>query len=66
MQLGKHSGAASVSHVYESLGLPLHPGQAGIVLEMVRARAVSTKRPPAPAFLKSIYDKTRPLPREVS
>ncbi len=66
VQLGKHSGAASVSHVYESLGLPLHPGQAGIVLEMVRARAVSTKRPPAPAFLKSIYDKTRPLPREVS
>lgn len=66
VQLGKHSGAASVSHVFSSLGLPLHPDQAATVLEMVRYHAVSTKRAPAPAILKSIYNKTRPLPREIS
>jgi homocitrate synthase NifV len=66
VQLGKHSGAVAVSHVFDTLGLPLHPEQAGVVLEMVRDHAVSTKRAPASAFLKSIYDKTRPLPREVS
>ncbi len=66
VQLGKHSGAASVSHVFDRLGLPLHPDQAGAVLAMVRDHAVSTKRAPKPAFLRSIYDKTRPLPREAS
>ncbi len=66
VQLGKHSGAASVSHVFRSLGLALQPEQAGRVLAMVREHAISTKSPPKPAFLKSIYEKTRPLPREVS
>ena len=66
VQLGKHSGAASVSHVFDTLGLPLHPHQAGAVLEMVRDHAISTKRAPKPALLKSIYAKTRLLPREVS
>jgi len=66
VQLGKHSGAASVSHVFDTLGLPLHPHQAGAVLDMVRDHAVSTKRAPKPAFLRSIYAKTRSCPREVS
>jgi homocitrate synthase NifV len=66
VQLGKHSGAASVAHVFGALGLPLHPDQAGAVLALVRDHAVSTKRAPRPAFLRSIYDKTRPLPREAS
>jgi len=63
VQLGKHSGATSVSHVFDALGLTLEPDQAGIVLEMVRDHAVSTKRAPALDALKSIYDEIRPLPR---
>jgi len=63
VQLGKHSGATSVSHVFDALGLTLEPDQAGIVLKMVRDHAVSTKRAPALDALKSIYDETRPLPR---
>jgi homocitrate synthase NifV len=63
VQLGKHSGTTSVSRVFDALGLTLEPDQAGIVLEMVRDHAVSTKRAPALDALKSIYDETRPLPR---
>lgn len=65
VQLGKHSGSASVSHVFDLLGLPLHPQQAAIVLDRVRDHAVATKRPPAPAALRSIYDETYPLSPEV-
>ena len=66
IQLGKHSGAASVAHVFGALGLPLQPDQAEFVLAQVRNHAVNTKRAPAPAFLRSIYDRTRPLRREMS
>ncbi|MBL8660696.1 MAG: homocitrate synthase [Rhodospirillales bacterium] len=62
VQLGKHSGASSVSHVFNALGLTLEPDQTGIVLEKVRDHAVTTKRPPALAALKSMYDETRPPP----
>lgn len=58
IQLGKHSGTASVTHVFGGLGLSLGNGQAGIVLERIRAHAVSTKQAPAPAVLRSIYEDT--------
>lgn len=57
VMLGKHSGSSSVSHVFEALGLPLDPDKAEIMLKKVRYHAVSTKRPPAPAVLQSIYDE---------
>ncbi len=59
VQLGKHSGAASVSHVFAALGMPLPPAQAEIVLERVRDHAVATKQSPALAVLESFYDQTR-------
>jgi homocitrate synthase NifV len=65
VQLGKHSGATSVSHVFGALGLTLDPDRTQIVLERVRDHAICTKREPAPAVLKSIYDETHPLRREV-
>lgn len=66
VQLGKHSGTASVAHVFDNLGLPLRREQAEIVLERVRDHAVATKQPPAPRFLKSIYDETHPDRRRVA
>jgi len=64
--LGKHSGSSSVSHVFDALGLPLDPDRAEIVLNKVRHHAVNTKRPPAPAVLKSIYDETEAGPFEAA
>jgi homocitrate synthase NifV len=66
VQLGKHSGAAAVAHVFGMLGMPLQGEQAKIVLKRIRDHAVSTKRSPPPAALKSFYDETYPLRREVS
>ena len=66
VQLGKHSGAASVAHVFDLLGMPLQRKQAEIVLERVRDHAVSTKRPPPKSVLEAFYDETYPLSREVS
>lgn len=65
LQLGKHSGTASVSHVFGALGLPLHPARAAIVLDRVRDHAICTKRAPEPAVLRSIYDETHFRPQEV-
>lgn len=59
VRLGKHSGTASVAHVFDGLGLPLHPGQAEIVLDRVRDHAIATKQEPSPGLLRSIYDETR-------
>ncbi|MGF1640076.1 MAG: homocitrate synthase [Rhodospirillales bacterium] len=63
VQLGKHSGTTAVAHVFGTLGLPLRPDQAEIVLDRVRDHAVATKRAPEPAILKAIYHETC-LPRQ--
>lgn len=64
VQLGKHSGTASVAHVFETMGLSLTPDQATIVLKRVRDHAVMTKRSPAIAVLKSFYDDAHDEARE--
>ena len=63
VRLGKHSGTASVIHVFGAMGMPLRPDQAPVVLERVRDHAIATKREPVPAVLRSIYDETR-VPEE--
>ena len=64
VQLGKHSGTASVSHVFDTLGMPLRPEQAATVLEWVRDHAVSTKQAPAPVVLNAVHDERQvPPPR---
>ena len=55
IQLGKHSGVAAVRHVFEGMGIALDAVRAGAVLQRIRSRAVTTKRPPTTEDLRELY-----------
>jgi homocitrate synthase NifV len=53
--LGKHSGRASVAHALSLLGIAADRSCVALLLERVRARAASTKKPVGPDDLRELY-----------
>ncbi|WP_437877801.1 homocitrate synthase [Sorangium sp. So ce513] len=53
--LGKHSGRAAVRHALTSLGVAVDERRLGVILERVRARAVTTKGPVSESDLLELF-----------
>ena len=53
--LGKHSGAHAVRQGYRELGIDLSDGQAGMLLQQIRAFVVRHKRLPETPELRAFH-----------
>ena len=65
--LGKHSGRGAVAHELHSLGIQADSDCVAQVLDLVRSRAMATRKAVGPHELRELYvQATRPLPARVA
>jgi homocitrate synthase NifV len=64
--LGKHSGSHGVCNAYARLGVQLSAGEAGVLLERIRACVTATKRAPSDADLLRFHAEALTQPRDLA
>ncbi len=65
--IGKHSGRAAVAHALSGLGIDAPPSCVALVLDAIRARAATSKKPLGPGELLELYARaTSPQPADAA